>query len=175
MQFLFGPVIGALSRPLRPPPGAVDVAGRHGGRLPCHGAGADRSGCCSPRASSPGSPLPPSPPPAPIIADITPPDQRGRRFGLIGACFGVGFVLGPLIGGLLAAIDLRAPFYAAAGAGAGQPRLRLVRPARDGHRRHPPPVHAVPAPTRLARSAPSPGCRACSLPACRPSCSLASR
>lgn len=49
-----------------------------------------------------------------FIADITPPEDRGRRFGLIGACFGVGFVLGPLIGGLLSAIDLRAPFYAAA-------------------------------------------------------------
>jgi DHA1 family tetracycline resistance protein-like MFS transporter len=51
---------------------------------------------------------------AAYVADITPPDQRGARFGLIGACFGVGFVLGPLIGGLLAIIDLRAPFYAAA-------------------------------------------------------------
>jgi MFS transporter, DHA1 family, tetracycline resistance protein len=49
-----------------------------------------------------------------FIADITPPEDRGRRFGLIGAGFGVGFVLGPLIGGLLAVIDLHAPFYAAA-------------------------------------------------------------
>jgi MFS transporter, DHA1 family, tetracycline resistance protein len=48
------------------------------------------------------------------IADITPPEDRGRRFGLIGAGFGVGFVLGPLIGGVLASIDIRAPFYAAA-------------------------------------------------------------
>ncbi|MBA4446549.1 MFS transporter, partial [Cylindrospermopsis raciborskii CS-506_C] len=48
------------------------------------------------------------------IADITPPEKRGARFGLIGACFGVGFVAGPLIGGLLASIDLHAPFYAAA-------------------------------------------------------------
>jgi len=49
-----------------------------------------------------------------FIADITPPADRGRRFGLIGAGFGVGFVLGPLIGGVLAGIDTRAPFYAAA-------------------------------------------------------------
>ncbi len=53
------------------------------------------------------------------IADITPPADRGRRFGLIGACFGVGFVLGPLIGGLLAGIDTRAPFYAAAALACG--------------------------------------------------------
>ncbi|MFN3972135.1 MAG: TCR/Tet family MFS transporter [Gemmobacter sp.] len=50
---------------------------------------------------------------AAFIADITPPKDRGRRFGLIGAGFGVGFVLGPVIGGLLAGIDTRAPFYAA--------------------------------------------------------------
>ncbi|MDN5786715.1 TCR/Tet family MFS transporter [Pseudorhodobacter sp.] len=49
-----------------------------------------------------------------FIADISTPDQRGRRFGLIGACFGIGFILGPLIGGLVASIDTRAPFYAAA-------------------------------------------------------------
>ena len=49
-----------------------------------------------------------------FIADITPRDERGRRFGLIGACFGLGFVLGPLIGGLMANLDTRAPFYAAA-------------------------------------------------------------
>lgn len=49
-----------------------------------------------------------------FIADITPPEDRARRFGLIGAGFGVGFVLGPLLGGLLAEIDLHAPFFAAA-------------------------------------------------------------
>lgn len=48
------------------------------------------------------------------IADITPPADRGRRFGLLGACFGVGFVLGPMLGGLIAGLDTRAPFFAAA-------------------------------------------------------------
>jgi DHA1 family tetracycline resistance protein-like MFS transporter len=48
------------------------------------------------------------------IADITPTADRGRRFGPIGACFGIGFVLGPLLGGLIAGLDTRAPFFAAA-------------------------------------------------------------
>lgn len=49
------------------------------------------------------------------VADISAPDQRAKRFGLIGAAFGIGFVAGPMIGGLLAAIDVRAPFWVAAG------------------------------------------------------------
>lgn len=48
------------------------------------------------------------------IADISPPDQRARNFGLIGAAFGVGFIVGPAAGGLLGALSLRAPFWAAA-------------------------------------------------------------
>jgi len=47
------------------------------------------------------------------VADITPPADRARRFGLLGAAFGVGFILGPVMGGLLGAIDLRLPFFAA--------------------------------------------------------------
>jgi DHA1 family tetracycline resistance protein-like MFS transporter len=47
------------------------------------------------------------------VADITPPEQRAKRFGMLGAMFGVGFILGPVIGGLLGAINLRLPFYAA--------------------------------------------------------------
>ncbi len=47
------------------------------------------------------------------VADITPPEQRAKRFGLLGAMFGLGFILGPVMGGLLGAIDLRLPFYAA--------------------------------------------------------------
>jgi len=49
------------------------------------------------------------------IADISAPDERAKRFGLIGAGFGVGFVAGPVIGGLVAGIDPRAPFWVAAG------------------------------------------------------------
>ncbi len=49
------------------------------------------------------------------IADITPPEKRAARFGMLGAAFGLGFVLGPAIGGLLGQIDLRLPFWGAAG------------------------------------------------------------
>jgi DHA1 family tetracycline resistance protein-like MFS transporter len=49
------------------------------------------------------------------IADVTPPKQRAGQFGLIGAMFGVGFVVGPALGGVLGAYGLRVPFYVAAG------------------------------------------------------------
>ncbi|MEJ2791601.1 MULTISPECIES: TCR/Tet family MFS transporter [unclassified Pseudoxanthomonas] len=49
------------------------------------------------------------------IADITPPEGRAKAFGMIGAAFGVGFIIGPIIGGELGAIDLRLPFWFAAG------------------------------------------------------------
>ncbi len=48
------------------------------------------------------------------MADISPPEKKAANFGLIGAAFGVGFVLGPLVGGVLAEYGTRAPFYAAA-------------------------------------------------------------
>ncbi len=51
---------------------------------------------------------------AAYIADISPPEKKAANFGLIGAAFGVGFVLGPVLGGLLAEFGTRAPFYAAA-------------------------------------------------------------
>jgi DHA1 family tetracycline resistance protein-like MFS transporter len=47
------------------------------------------------------------------VADITAPEQRARRFGLLGAMFGMGFILGPVIGGLLGDIDVRYPFFLA--------------------------------------------------------------
>ncbi len=48
------------------------------------------------------------------IADVTPPDNRAARFGILGAAWGVGFVLGPLIGGLLGELGPRAPFWGSA-------------------------------------------------------------
>ncbi|MCU0904690.1 MAG: TCR/Tet family MFS transporter [Tabrizicola sp.] len=49
------------------------------------------------------------------IADVTAPEDRARAFGMVGAAFGVGFVLGPAIGGLLGELGPRVPFYVAAG------------------------------------------------------------
>ena len=51
---------------------------------------------------------------AAYMADISTPEEKAANFGLIGAAFGVGFVLGPMIGGLLAEYGTRAPFWAAA-------------------------------------------------------------
>jgi DHA1 family tetracycline resistance protein-like MFS transporter len=49
------------------------------------------------------------------IADVTPPEKRASTFGLIGAAWGVGFIVGPAIGGFLGDINLRLPFLGAAG------------------------------------------------------------
>ncbi|HYC39644.1 MAG TPA: TCR/Tet family MFS transporter [Chitinophagaceae bacterium] len=52
---------------------------------------------------------------AAYIADVSTPENRAKNFGLIGAAFGVGFIIGPALGGLLSGFGIRAPFYAAAG------------------------------------------------------------
>jgi DHA1 family tetracycline resistance protein-like MFS transporter len=113
MQLIFGPVQGALSD-------------RFGRRLviliSCTGLGLDFilmalatnlgwllvgrviSGIAAASFSTAGA----------YISDITPPEKRAQSFGLIGAAFGVGFVLGPAIGGVLGAISPRLPFWASA-------------------------------------------------------------
>jgi len=48
-----------------------------------------------------------------VLADVTPPEKRGETFGLMGAAFGAGFIIGPAIGGLLAGFRPRAPFLVA--------------------------------------------------------------
>ena len=50
-----------------------------------------------------------------FIADITTPEERAKYFGMMGAAFGLGFVLGPAVGGLLGEYGARVPFYVAAG------------------------------------------------------------
>jgi DHA1 family tetracycline resistance protein-like MFS transporter len=63
------------------------------------------SGICAANFSTAGA----------YIADVTPPDKRAASFGMLGAAFGVGFTLGPALGGLLGSVSLRLPFWVAAG------------------------------------------------------------
>jgi MFS transporter, DHA1 family, tetracycline resistance protein len=48
------------------------------------------------------------------VADITPPERRAQNFGIVSGAFGVGFIVGPALGGLLGGLGPRAPFFAAA-------------------------------------------------------------
>ncbi len=73
------------------------------------------------------------------IADVTAPQRRARAYGLVGSAFGLGFIAGPTVGGLLGAVDVRLPFYAAAGlAFANVAYGWLILPeSRPGDRRTP--------------------------------------
>lgn len=114
MQFFFSPLLGAIS----------DRFGRRPVILiSCFGLGVDyivmalapsigwllfgriASGICAASFTTSFA----------YIADISPPDKRAGAFGLIGAAFGIGFVLGPALGGVLGDIGPRLPFWGAAG------------------------------------------------------------
>jgi DHA1 family tetracycline resistance protein-like MFS transporter len=114
MQFVFSPVLGALS----------DRFGRRPVILiSCFGLGLDYifmalaptlswlfvgrviSGITAASIPTAGA----------YITDVTPPEKRAAGFGMLGAAFGVGFVLGPALGGVLGGIDPRLPFWVAAG------------------------------------------------------------
>lgn len=49
------------------------------------------------------------------VADITAPEERAKRFGMLGAMFGLGFIIGPVMGGLLGAVNIQLPFFVAGG------------------------------------------------------------
>ena len=77
------------------------------------------------------------------IADVTPPSKRAGQFGLVGASFGIGFVVGPALGGVLGAYDLRLPFYVAAVLAGCNVLYGLFGSARE-------PAAGTPASVRLA-------------------------
>ena len=60
------------------------------------------------------------------IADVSPPEKRAANFGLTGAAFGIGFVVGPAIGGLLGQYGLRLPFFVSAGLAVANALFGLV-------------------------------------------------
>jgi MFS transporter, DHA1 family, tetracycline resistance protein len=114
MQFFFSPLLGAIS----------DRFGRRPVILiSCFGLGVDyivmalapsigwlllgriASGICASSFTTAFA----------YIADVTPPEKRAGAFGLVGAAFGIGFVLGPALGGVLGDIGPRLPFWGAAG------------------------------------------------------------
>jgi len=49
------------------------------------------------------------------IADVSPPEKRAANFGLVGVAFGVGFIIGPMLGGILSSWNIHYPFFAAGG------------------------------------------------------------
>lgn len=60
------------------------------------------------------------------IADVSTPEKRAQNFGIIGAAFGLGFIIGPLVGGLVGAYGTRIPFFVAAGLTLIQLALRIL-------------------------------------------------
>ena len=123
MQFLFAPLMGALSdRFGRRPVILIALVGlavdylilAFAPNIWWFAVGRVLSGICGATFTTAGA----------YMADVTPPEKRAANFGLIGAAFGFGFIIGPVVGGLLGGIDLhlagltipgiRLPFVAAA-------------------------------------------------------------
>ena len=69
------------------------------------------------------------------IADVSPPEKRAQNFGLIGAAFGLGFIFGPVIGGLLGQFGPRTPFFAAGALALASPSA-LAQEAAPVHAAH---------------------------------------
>jgi DHA1 family tetracycline resistance protein-like MFS transporter len=114
MQFVFSPLLGALSdRFGRRPVILVSLVGLGldyifmalAPSLAWLFAGRVISGITAATFATAGA----------YIADVTPPERRAAGFGLLGAAFGIGFVLGPALGGLAGSVDPRLPFWIAAG------------------------------------------------------------
>lgn len=124
MQFIFAPVLGALSDRLgRRPVLLISLAGAAINYVVMAFApqfwilliGRAIAGLTSANISVAMA----------YITDISPPDKRARRFGLFNAMFGIGFIIGPILGGVLGDYWLRLPFIAAAVLNAGNLLLAL--------------------------------------------------
>jgi DHA1 family tetracycline resistance protein-like MFS transporter len=114
MQFLFSPVLGSLSDRFGRRPvilisnlglGLDYVFMALAPSWPWLLVGRIISGITAASVSTAGA----------YLADVLPPERRAAAFGMLGAAFGIGFILGPGAGGLLGAIDPRLPFWVAAG------------------------------------------------------------
>jgi len=114
MQFLFGPALGNLSDAYgRRPVLLLSVFGLAVDYLLTAFApnliwlfvGRDFAGLCGASYTTANA----------FLADITAPEERAKVFGMMGAAFGLGFVIGPAIGGLLGEFGPRVPFFVAAG------------------------------------------------------------
>ncbi|MCB1588248.1 MAG: MFS transporter, partial [Xanthomonadales bacterium] len=112
MQFLFSPIQGALSDRFGRRPvillsnvglGLDYILMAVAQTLPLLFIGRILSGICAASISTANA----------YIADITPAERRAASYGLIGAAFGLGFVAGPALGGFLASVDPRLPFWVA--------------------------------------------------------------
>jgi DHA1 family tetracycline resistance protein-like MFS transporter len=113
MQFVCAPVIGALSDRFGRRPaillsnvglGLDYVLMALAPSLAWLFVGRTIAGICSASISVPGA----------YIADVTPEDRRAASFGLLSAAFGLGFIIGPAVGGLAGSVDPRLPFWIAA-------------------------------------------------------------
>jgi MFS transporter, DHA1 family, tetracycline resistance protein len=114
MQFLFSPIIGALSDRFGRRPVILAALFAFGIDFIIQGLATNIGWFFAGRllAGITGATFTTG---AAYIADVSPPEKRAQNFGLIGAAFGMGFIIGPLLGGLLSEWGLRAPFFAAAG------------------------------------------------------------
>lgn len=114
MQFMFAPIVGALSDRFGRRPVLLSSLFGFGidylmmGFAPTIGwlfAGRLIAGITGASFTTAGA----------YIADVSAPEKRAQNFGLIGAAFGLGFIIGPMLGGVLGHIGERVPFFAAAG------------------------------------------------------------
>src|SRR5262245_3954930 len=113
MQFLCAPVLGNLSDRFGRRPVLLYAIGALGVDYLIMGSAPTLGWLFLGRAISARAGAPFTPPYS-YVAHITPPERMAQNFGVISAMFGLGFIIGPALGGLLGHFGPRAPFYAAA-------------------------------------------------------------